>query len=400
MAKYTSVLSQLLRYVPRDEFRAIVQRHQGDKGVRKFSCWKQFVALFYGQLTGQHSLRDLVTTVNSSLHKLQHVGLSRVSRSTLADANSRRSHQIFRELFYALYQRCQRLAPGHAFAFRHKLYSLDATVIALCLKVFDWAKFRKRKGAIKLHLMLDHNGHIPSFCVITPAREHEIEVARKQSYQPDSIVTFDRAYIDYHWFDQLDNQGVFFVTRQKRNARYRVLQRRKVDPSCGLTSDQTIRLTGEKAECLSTDLRRIGYRDPERGRFYVFLTNIFHLSAAEIAAIYRARWQIELLFKWVKQHLKIKTFLGTNRNAVMTQVWIALCVYLLVAYVKFLLHPPWRLYEVFKRLQVTALEYMDLGRVLAQPPKNSRKRKDKCTQLNMLGRGVKPLFIRGYAVSA
>ena len=332
MAKYTSVLSQLLRYVPRREFLAIVQRQQGEKGVRSFSSWRQFVALFYGQLTGQHSLRDLVTALNSSLHKLQHVGLRAVRHSTLADANSKRSHEIFRELFFALYGRCCQQAPSHGFQFRHKLYSLDATVIDLCLKVFDWAKFRQRKGAIKLHLMLDHEGQIPSFCVITPGREHEIQVARKQRYEPDSILTFDRGYLDYHWFDQLHRQGVFFVTRMKTNARQTVLERRRVEKKEGLTSDQTIRMSGSKGECLSTPLRRIGYRDPESKKHYVYLTNLFHLSAQEIAAIYKARWRIELFFKWVKQHLKIKTFLGTSPNAVMTQVWVASCVYLLIAY--------------------------------------------------------------------
>ena len=189
-------------------------------------------------------------------------------------------------------------------------------MIDLCLKVFDWAKFRKRKGAIKLHLILDHAGHIPSFCVMTPGREHEIEVARGQRYEPDSILSFDRAYVDYHWFDQLHRQGVYFVTRQKRNARYRVLERRPVGPQPGVTSDQVIRLTGKAAQCLSTPLRRIGYRDPETRQFYVFLTNLFHLTAAEVAAIYKARWQIELFFKWVKQHLKLKSFLGTTANAV------------------------------------------------------------------------------------
>ena len=203
MAKYTSVLHQLLRHVPRDEFRAIVERHQGDKGVRKLSCWGQFVALFFGQLTGQHSLRDLITTLDAGRKKLQQVGLGAVSRSTLADANRKRPQEIFGELFGCLYQRCRRQAPGQRFGFRHRVYSLDATVIDLCLKVFDWAKFRKRKGAIKLHLILDHGGHIPSFCVMTPGREHEIEVARGQRYEPDSILSFDRAYVDYHWFDQL-----------------------------------------------------------------------------------------------------------------------------------------------------------------------------------------------------
>ena len=201
MAKYTSVLNQPLHLIPRDGFQTTVSRHQGDKGTRGFSCWKQLVALFYAQLTGQHTLRDLVTALQTGLHKLQHVGLTGVSRSTLADANRQRPSEIFRDLFFFLYAGCRQYAPGHGFHFQHKIYSLDATTVDLCLKVFDWAKFRKRKGAIKLHVMLDHNGHIPSFCVITPGREHEIEVARKQRYEPDSILIFDRGYVDYHWFD-------------------------------------------------------------------------------------------------------------------------------------------------------------------------------------------------------
>ena len=296
---------------------------------------------------------------------------------------------------FCLYRRCRRQAPAQGFAFPHRVYSLDATVIDLCLKVFDWAKFRQRRGAIKLHLILDHAGHIPSFCVMTPGRQHEIEVARGQRYEPDSILTFDRAYVEYHWFDQLHRQGVYFVTRQKRNARYRVLQRRQMDPQQAVTSDQVIRLTGVAAQCLCTPLRRIGYRDPETKRFYAFLTNLFHLTAAEVAAIYKARWQIELFFKWVKQHLKIKSFLGTTANAVMTQVWVALCGYLLVAYVKFLGRPPERLYEICKRLQVTALEYLALGEVLAWEAKNRPKRSQKWRQQNLFGIQLKPLFVGG-----
>ena len=223
----------------------------------------------------------------------------------------------------------------------------------------------------------------------------EIEVARGQRYEPDSILTFDRAYVDYPWFDQLHRQGVYFVTRQKRNARYRVLERRPVGPQPGVTSDQVIRLTGKAAGCLSTPLRRIGYRDPETGQFYVFLTNLFHLTAGEVAAIYKARWQIELFFKWVKQHLKIKSFLGTTANAVMTRVWVALCVYLLVAYVKFLLRPPGRLHEIFKRLQVTALEYRALGQVLAWEAKKGPKQAPKWRQRNLFGRRLKPLCAGG-----
>ena len=216
------------------------------------------------------------------------------------------------ELFFCLYRRWRHQAPSQGFAFPHRVYSLDATVINLCLKVFDWAKFRKRKGAIKLHLMLDHAGHIPSFCVMPPGGQHEIEVGRGERYEPDSILTFDRAYVDYPWFDQLHHQGVYFVTRKKRNARYRVLQRRQVDSQQAVISDQVIRLTGVAAQCFSTPLRRIGYRDPETRRLYAFLTNLFHLTVGVVATIYKSCRQIELFFKWVKQHLKIKSFLGNH----------------------------------------------------------------------------------------
>lgn len=395
MAKYTSVLNQLLNLIPRDEFQAIVSRHQGDKGIRRFSCWKQLVALFYAQLTGQHTLRDLVTALQTGLHKLQHVGLTGVSRSTLADANRQRSSEIFRDLFFWLYARCRQYAPGHGFRFQHKIYSLDATTVNLCLKVFDWAKFRRRKGAIKLHLMLDHQGQIPSFCVVTTGKVSDIKVARKLVYEPDSILVFDRGYVDFHWFDSLTEQGIFFVTRLKSDTSYRVRKREPVEKDSGVTSDQRIRLTGRAAECLRRDLRRIGYRDPETGKFYAFLTNIFHLSAEEIAQLYRSRWKIELFFKWVKQHLKIKSFLGTSRNAVMTQVWVALCVYLLVAYLKFLSKVPWRLYEVYKRIQVAALEYVDLNELLRRPFTLSRRLKRENRQLNMFPKGLRPLIIRG-----
>ena len=237
MAKYSPILSQLLRHIPRGEFQQIVDRHQGDKRVRSFTCWRQFACLFFGQLTGQHTLRDLVTALNSSLHKLRHVGLFHVSRSTLADANRSRPHEMYRELFHSLYRRCLKSAPGHGFRFAHKVFSLDASTISLSLKVFDWAKFRTAKGAIKMHMTLDLAGQIPSFCVITPGREHDVTVARRQHYEADSILVFDRAYNDYHWFRSLDQSQVFFVTRLKSDASYKVVERRKVDKSTGLTSD-------------------------------------------------------------------------------------------------------------------------------------------------------------------
>jgi len=393
MAQYSSVLSQLLSHIPRSEFAGIVARHGGDKRVRRFRCWQQFVALFYGQLSGQQSLRDLETAVRVNRRKLQQVGLLNLSRSTLADANNRRSAAIFEELFHWLYGRCRRRAPGHRFRFHHRLYSVDASLIHLCWKVFKWARFMKRKGAAKLHVILDHEGLIPRVCVVTAAKTRELEVARRQRYEPDSILTFDRGYTDFCWFDQLHHQGVYFVTRQRKDAAYRVAKRRPVDSHTGLTSDQWIRPTHKCGRCYTGPLRRIGYRDRERGRFLVFLTNIEHLEAEEIVAIYKARWEIELFFKWVKQHLKIKTFLGTSPNAVMTQVWVALCVYLLVSYVKFLSRMGWRTYEVFKRIQVAVLEHRDLWELLIQPPASTRQSRHKPTQMNLYRRDVKPLFI-------
>ena len=395
MAKYRPVLDHLLRLIPRSEFQSIVHRHQGDKGVRTFSCWNQFVCLFYGQLTGQHSLRDLITALNSSLHKLRHVGLSFISRSTLAEANRKRPEGMYRELFHRLYSRCMACAPRHGFRFPHKIYLLDASVITLSLKVFDWARYQKTKGAVKLHMMLDLDGLIPSFCVVTEGREPEVKVARRRKYEPDSILIFDRGYNDYHWYHQLALGFSFFVTRLKKGASYKVTERRRVDKSKGLTCDQTIRITGRKADCLPIPLRRVGYRDPDTGRQYFYLTNLFHLTALEIADLYKARWQVEIFFKWIKQHLKIKSFLGTNSNAVMTQIWVALCVFLLASYVRFLNKVKYTTYEVFKRLQVTALEYLTLEKVLENAPRVRGKPLHKPRQLPLWNPRLNSAFSTG-----
>jgi len=395
MAKYSSILDQLLRHIPRREFQQIVDKHRGDKGVRSFRCWNHFVSLFFGQLTGQHTLRDLVTALNAGLHKLRHVGLGPVCRSTLADANNSRPCEIYRELFQSLYRRCAAAAPRHGFRFAHKVSLLDATVISLGLKAFQWAKFRARKGAIKLHMELDLDGQIPSFCVITAGKEHEVKQARRRRYEPDSILVYDRGYNDYHWFRELDLQGVFFVTRLKSDAKYRVVERRPVDKATGLTSDQTIRITGANADCIPIPLRRVGFRDRETGRWYAFVTNLFHLTAEEIAALYKARWKVELFFKWIKQHLKIKSFLGTSPNAVMSQVWVALCVYLLTSCVKFLNRVGCSAYGLFKRLQCTALEYLPLDQVLRPDWRGGRKAKQEWQQLKLWPARAKPLFSSG-----
>ena len=389
MPKYTSVLRQLLGYVPRGKFQQIVNRCQGDKRVRCFTCWQQFVALSFGQLTGQQSLRDLESAVRAQLPKLSRAGLRTLSRSTLADANEKRPAEIYRELFGYLYQRCRQIAPRHGFRFEHKLYLLDATLFKFSLKLAAWAKFNKVKGAAKAHMTLDCEGLIPSFCPVTVGKASELELARRQSWEPDSILVFDRAYIDYHWFHQLDQQGVYFVTRLKRNASYRVTQRRAVDKGSGLSSDQTIRITGTRAECLPIPTRRVGYRDRETGIHYVFHTNIFHLSALEIARLYKKRWDIENFFKWIKQHLALRSFLGNSHNAVQTQIWIALCVHLLLSYVRFLTQCRLSLYEVLRRVRATVLEYRSIPSILRlEAPRPKPKQK----QLRLWDRRAKPLF--------
>jgi putative transposase len=288
------------------------------------------------QLTARVSLRDGVSSLKARIKSLYHLGVKPVARSTFADANHQRPASFFEALFGLMYRRCQPLAPKHKFRFKNKLFSLDATVVSLCLTLFPWAAFRRTKGGIKLHTLLDHDGYLPAFVAVSPAREPDIKKARSLSLPKGSIVVEDLGYTDYAWYAQLTAQKIFFVTRQKRNARYEVLERRKVNTPQGLLSDHTIRLTGAKAQECPVPLRRIAYRDTATGRRYVFLTNHFQLAAKTIADIYKERWQIEIFFRFIKQNLKIKAFIGNSENAVLTQIYAALIVYLLLCYLKFM----------------------------------------------------------------
>ena len=288
------------------------------------------------QLTARVSLRDGISSLKARIKSLYHLGVKPVARSTFADANHQRPASLFEALFGLMYRRCQPLAPKHKFKFKNKLFSLDATVVSLCLTLFPWAAFRRTKGGIKLHTLLDHDGYLPAFVAVSPAREPEIKKARSLSLPKGSIVVEDLGYTDYAWYAQLTAQKIFFATRQKRNARYRVLEWRPVNAALGLVSDETILLTGAKARECPKPLRRIVYRDSATGKVYVFLTNHFRLAAKTIADIYKERWQIEIFFRWIKQNLKIKAFIGNSENAVLTQIYAALIVYLLLCYTKFL----------------------------------------------------------------
>jgi putative transposase len=317
------------------------------------------------QLSGRTSLRDIVANMSAQVHRLYHLGSASLSRSNLFRINESKPYSLYEALFGKLLTRCQAMAPRHGFRFNNKLYSLDASTIDLCLSVFPWADFRTTKGAIKLHVGIDHGGYLPEFVTITGGKTTDIEAGRALEFPKGSIVACDRGYNDYAWYKSLTQQGIFFVTRLKKNAKYRVAARRRVSRKQGLRSDQTVEFTGAQTrkKC-PIHLRRIGYRDPATGKHYVFLTNHFDLSAKTIARIYKQRWQIELFFKWIKQNLKIKTFMGTSKNAVLTQIWIALCVYLLLAFIKFQSALDKSMQQILQLLQLNLFEKRDLYALL------------------------------------
>jgi putative transposase len=274
-----------------------------------------------GQLSGRNSLRDIVENMSAQAHRLYHLGSAKLSRSNLARINEDKPAVLYEALFGELSKRCKSSAPNHHFKFKNPLYSLDASTIDLCSVAFPWADFRKTKGAVKRHIGLNHAGYLPEFVAITEGKKHDVNVGRMFNFPKGSIVAIDKGYNDYGWYKRLTDRGIFFVTRLKTNAKYQVKDRRSVAKASGLTCDQTIEFTGlQTAKKCPVALRRIGYRDQITGKKYVFLTNNFQLSAKTIADIYKSRWQVELFFKWIKQNLKIKSFVGTSRNAVMTQI--------------------------------------------------------------------------------
>lgn len=330
--------------------------------------WSQFVALSLAQLAGRSSLRDIVDNLSAQSAKLYHLGCARVTRSTLARVNEIQPHTLYETLFHKLLTKCQALAPRHGFRFKNKLYSLDSTTIDLCLSLFPWAEFRQTKGAVKVHVGLDHDGLLPSFVTITDGKTHDVVEGRSLQLPTGSIVVMDRGYNDYSWFNTLTEKNIFFVTRQKRGASYRVVEQHPVPDGKGLICDETIAITGAKAKTCLVPLRRIGYRDAETGKDYVFLTNHFRLSAKTIADIYKSRWQIELFFKCIKQNLKIKSFIGTSRNAVLTQIWVAMCTYLLLAWLKFSNKIDLSLQQMIRLLQLNLFDRRGLLALLKDAP--------------------------------
>ena len=383
------IFAQLMDFLPLAEFRRCVARYQGEYKVRGFSCLDQFLCLAFAQLTYRESLRDIETCLRAMQPKLYHMGIrGRVARSTLADANETRDWRIYADFAQTLIPRARTLygAEPLGVELAETVYAFDATTIDLCLALFPWARFRRRKGAIKLHTLLDLRGAIPTVVAITAGTAAEVTLLDALLFEPGAFYVFDRGYTDFGRLFRLTEALAFFVIRGKRGLDYARRASRPVDKTTGLRSDQTIVLCGPKTATLyPSPLRRITYVDGETGHRFVFLTNNFALPALQIAQLYKCRWQVELFFKWIKQHLRIKAFYGTSVNAVKTQVWIAITVYVLVAIVKKRLRLPQSLYTILQVLSVTLFEKTPIYQALAQLP-DPAVEGDMCNQLALFDR--------------
>jgi transposase len=367
--RVSSIFSQMLQLFSRTEFERAVVEHRAERHARGFSCWGQFIAMLFCHLGRAQSLREICGGLAASEGKLRHLGLSDApKRSTLAYANEHRPWQLYRSVFYQLLGRCREVAGSHGFRFKNKLLTLDATLIELCASVFDWAQYRHTKGAVKLHLLLDHQGLLPSFALITEGRVHESRVARSLRFEPGTIVVFDRGYADYDWFASLDADGVFFVTRMKDNADYGVVERRPVPEHGAVRRDEVIFLyKAVRSGNYDLFLRRIEVWDETQQRTLVFLTNHRGFAASTIAAVYRQRWQIELFFKALKQNLRIKTFVGTSPNALQIQIWTALIALLVLKYLQLRARFGWSLSNLAALLRQQLFVYRDLIAWIDEP---------------------------------
>jgi len=355
-----TIFWQLMEFVPAYEFRKCVERYRGNYKVKSFSCWDQFLCMAFAQLTYRESLRDIEACLRAGGAKLYHMGIrGKVSRNTLANANEVRDWRIYADFAQVLIQWARQLHAGEEWGvqLRQTVYALDSTTIDLCLALFPWALFRKHKAAVKLHTLLDIQSRIPTVIIITPGNVHDVNILDELPLEAGAIYVMDRGYLDFERLHHIEQAAAFFVTRAKSNFRCRRLYSHPVDKTTGLQCDQTIVLNGFYAhKRYPAKLRRIRYLDPDTNKRLIFLTNNHTLPALTIARLYRARWQVELFFKWIKQHLRIKAFYGTSENAVKTQIWIAISVYVLVAIVKKRLDLQPSLYTILQIFSVTLFE--------------------------------------------
>jgi len=367
-----TVFSQLMDFIPKHEFDCCVNQYNGNWRIRSLSCYDQYLIMAFAQLTYRESLRDIAISLQAQATKLYHSGIRSVGpKSTLADANEKRDWRIFADFAQVLIRQAATLYSGEDFGIEleKSAYALDSTTIDLCLSLFPWAAFRETKAAIKLHTLLTLQGNYPTVVIITPGKVHDVKILDELVFEAGSFYILDRGYLDFARLHRIHLFSAFFVTREKRNSDLRRRYSRPVDKSTGLRFDQTVALSGFlSSKHYPESLRRIGYVDPQSHRRLVFLTNNFTVPALTIAHLYRARWQVELFFKWIKQHLRIKAFYGTSPNAVKTQVWIAISVYVLVAILKKRLKVSHSLYTILQILSLTLFEKKPILQVFHQPP--------------------------------
>lgn len=361
MNRVSSIFAQLLKLFPRDQFQNAVEKHNAERHARGFTCWGQFVAMLFCQLGGARSLREICNGLAASEGKLRHLGIGKAPRkSSLSYVNEHRPWELYKTVFENLLKKCHNAARGtKKFRFKNKLLSLDSTSIDLCASVFDWAKYKRTKGAAKIHLLLDNEGYLPTFACITNGNIHDVTVGRTLRFEAGTIVVFDKGYVDYTWWEQMTADGVYFVTRFKQDLKIEVVGERAVPQKSNVRRDQDIRITPHRKD-FQLQLRLVTIWDEEKQEELAFLTNHLKFGATTIAAIYKERWQIELFFKALKQSLRIKTFVGTSSNALKTQIWVGLIAMLVLKYLKLISQFGWSLSNLVALLRQQLFVYRDL----------------------------------------
>lgn len=383
----TYVFSQVVSFLDPNDFKKCVARYDGNYKAKEFSCWHQLLCMMFGQLSNRESLSDLVLCLQTQRNKWYHLGIGNsISKSNLAYANEHRDWRIFADFAYLLIAKSrQSITPNdtHELFENHSIYAVDTTTIDLCLNVFWWAKFRKNKGAIRLHTVLDIKTEIPCFIHITDGKTHEVNVLDEIEFEANGFYIMDRGFIDYERLYSIHNQKAFFVTRAKTNMKCRRIYSARVDKSTGVRYDQTIKLENVKSlHEYPEKFRRVKYYDAETDKTFIFLTNNIDLSALEIALLYKHRWKIELFFKWIKQHLKVKSFWGHSENAVRVQIYVAIITFITVAYMKHKLEIPLSQYQILQILSLTLLNKTPLNQLLSDPNLQNQSNME-CNQLEL-----------------
>lgn len=374
MSHHNTAFHQLLKPLSRHEFEGIAKKHHSGQKLRSTTRWDQFIGMSMSQLSGRQSLRDIESNLAAQQSKLYHLGAKPIARSSLARLNEKQPAALYEDVFYTLLNRCKERSSTHKFRFKNPLYSLDASAIDLSLKLFPWAAHRTDTANVKLSVGLNHGNMLPEFVALSDGNENDMIEGRKFQFPKGSILAFDKGYVDYQWFARLTEQGVSFVTRLRSKSVYKVLERRQANYGKGITSDQIIQLNSTHALKRGVPrLRRVGYIDKNSGKRYVFLTNNFTLCAATIAAIYKDRWQVELFFKALKQNLKIKAFVGLSKNAILTQIWIAMITYLLLAFARHSAKTGWTVQRILRVMQMNLFECRSLKKILSPDPPRHKK---------------------------